>query len=66
MSAPGFQTLVTQIFVEGDKQIEEDAVFTASDNMIGKFTREGDHNRLQFDFPLERGESKMPKAPIPS
>jgi catechol 1,2-dioxygenase len=66
VSAPGFQTLVTQIFVEGDEQIEEDAVFTASENMIGTFTPEGDHKRLEFHFPLERGESTMPRAPIPS
>jgi catechol 1,2-dioxygenase len=66
VSAPGFETLVTQIFVNGDEQIEEDAVFTASKNMIGDFTKEGDHFQLRYDFPLKRGESKMPKAPIPS
>jgi catechol 1,2-dioxygenase len=66
VSAPGFETLVTQIFVSGDEQIEEDAVFTASENMIGNFTRDGDHYRLDYDFPLKRGESKMPRAPIPS
>jgi catechol 1,2-dioxygenase len=65
VSAPGYETLVTQIFVNGDKQIEEDAVFTASNNMIGDFTREGGHFQLRYDFPLKRGESKMPKAPIP-
>ena len=66
VSRPGFQTLVTQILVSGDEQIEEDAVFTASKNMIGDFTKEGDHFQLRYDFPLKRGESKMPKAPIPS
>jgi catechol 1,2-dioxygenase len=66
VSAPGFETLVTQIFVNGDEQIEEDAVFTASKSMIGNFTRAGDHYLLNYDFPLNRGESKMPKAPIPS
>jgi protocatechuate 3,4-dioxygenase beta subunit len=47
VSAPGFETLVTQVFVQGDEQIEEDAVFTASKNMIGDFTREGDHYRVK-------------------
>jgi catechol 1,2-dioxygenase len=66
VSAPGFETLVTQVFVDGDQQIEEDAVFTASTNMIGNFRREGDQYRLRYDFPLKRGKSTMPKAPIPS
>jgi catechol 1,2-dioxygenase len=66
VSAPGFETLVTQIFVEGDEQIEADAVFTASKNMIGNFSRDGDRYRLHYDFPLKRGKSAMPKAPIPS
>lgn len=66
VSAPGYETLVTQIFVKGDKQIEEDAVFTASENMVGDFKKDGDHFRLIYDFPLQRGISTMPKAPIPS
>ena len=66
VSAPGYETLVTQIFVKGDKQIEEDAVFTASEKMVGDFKKDGDHFRLSYDFPLRRGVSTMPKAPIPS
>jgi len=66
VAAPGYQTLVTQVFVKGDKQIEEDAVFTASSNMVGDFKKEGDHFRLVYDFPLQRGVSTMPKAPIPA
>jgi catechol 1,2-dioxygenase len=66
VSAPGYETLVTQIFVKGDPIIEDDAVFTASQNMVGDFRQEGDHFRLSYDFPLKRGLSKMPKAPIPS
>ena len=66
VSAPGYETLVTQIFVKGDEQVEEDVVFTASTNMVGDFNKEGDHFRLAVDFPLKRGVSKMPKAPVPS
>jgi catechol 1,2-dioxygenase len=64
VSAPGYETLVTQIFVKGDKMIEDDVVFTASENMVGDFQKEGDHFRLNYDFPLKPGISKMPKAPI--
>jgi catechol 1,2-dioxygenase len=66
VSAPGYETLVTQIFVRGDKQIEEDAVFTANEKMVGEFKKEDDHFLLSYDFPLRRGISTMPKAPIQS
>ncbi|SDY83331.1 dioxygenase [Nitrosomonas sp. Nm33] len=65
VSAPGYETLVTQIFVKGDPIIEDDAVFTASANMVGNFREEGDHFWLSYDFPLKRGVSTMPRAPIP-
>jgi catechol 1,2-dioxygenase len=66
VSAPGYETLVTQIFVRGDTQIEEDVVFTANEKMVGDFKQQNDHFSLNYDFPLRRGVSTMPKAPIPS
>jgi catechol 1,2-dioxygenase len=65
-SFPDRETLVTQIFKKGDDQLAEDAVFTASENMLGDFTPDGDHFRLQYDFPLKRGIWMQPKAPIPA
>jgi catechol 1,2-dioxygenase len=65
-SFPDHETLITQIFKKGDDQLAEDAVFTASENMLGDFTPDGDHFRLQYDFPLKRGISMQPKAPIPA
>ncbi len=66
VSAPGHETLVTQVFVKGDPMIAEDVVFTASDNMIGDFKKDGDLFLLNIDFPLKHGESKIPKAPVPA
>jgi catechol 1,2-dioxygenase len=66
VSAPGYETLITQVFVKGDPQIEDDVVFTGSDNMVGDFRKDGDHFRLVYDFPLRHGVSTMPKAPIPA
>ncbi|HXE96680.1 MAG TPA: dioxygenase [Dongiaceae bacterium] len=66
VSAPGYETLVTQVFVKGDPIIEDDAVFTASRNMVGDFRKEGDNFLLAYDFPLKPGVSIMPKAPVPS
>jgi catechol 1,2-dioxygenase len=65
VSAPGYETLVTQVFEEGDAMVESDVSFTASGNMVGKFLRDGDHYRLAYDFQLRPGVSTMPKAPIP-
>ncbi len=65
-SFPDHETLVTQIFKKGDDQTADDCVFTASENMLGDFTPDGDHFRLQYDFPLKRGISMQPKAPIPA
>jgi len=65
-SFPDHETLVTQIFKKGDDQTADDCVFTASENMLGDFTPDGDQFRLQYDFPLKRGISMQPKAPIPA
>ena len=66
--APGYETLITQVFVAGDKQIEDDVVFTASDKMIGKFEESnGTYKyKLVYDLPLKKGKSTVPKAPIPA
>ena len=64
VSKPGYETLVTQVFVDGDKTVSTDVVFTASGNMVGKFQHDGDHYRLNYDFQLRPGVSMMPKAPI--
>lgn len=64
VSAPGFETLITQVFVGGDKLIDTDVVFTASPNMVGRFVKEGDHYQLSYDFQLKAGVSTYPVAPI--
>lgn len=66
VTAPGYETLITQVFVKGDPDVEKDVVFTGSDNMVGDFKKDGDHFRLVYDFPLGRGVSRIPKAPIPA
>jgi hypothetical protein len=66
LSAPRYEELVTQIFVKGDPEVEQDFVFTGSDKMVGDFKKEGILFRLVYDFPLQRGVSTMTKAPIPA
>jgi catechol 1,2-dioxygenase len=66
VTAPGYETLITQVFVKGDPEVEQDVVFTGSDKMVGDFKKDGDHFRLVYDFPLRRGVSTMPRGPIPA
>lgn len=64
VSAPGFSTLITQVFVSGDEKIQTDVVFTADENMIGQFTKQDGIYHLTYNFELVPGESTHPKAPM--
>ncbi len=64
VSAPGYETLVTQVFVDGDDLVKTDAVFTASENMIGHFRKDKSNYVLSYDFQLAKGKSIIPRAPI--
>lgn len=65
VSAPNYETLITQVFRKGDDIIDEDPVFTADQTMIGEFRKDNGQYRLHYDFQLKPGISTMPKAPIP-
>jgi catechol 1,2-dioxygenase len=65
VSAPNFETLITQVFRNGDPILDEDPVFSADRNLIGEFRQDNGEYSLQYDFQLKRGVSTMPKAPIP-
>jgi catechol 1,2-dioxygenase len=64
VSAPGYETLVTHVFVEGDQRIADDVVFIACDRMLGRFVEKGDRRSLRYDFPLKQGVSRIPKTPL--
>jgi protocatechuate 3,4-dioxygenase beta subunit len=65
VSAPNYETLITQVFRNGDPILDEDPVFSADRNLIGEFRQGNGEYKLQYDFQLNRGVSTMPKAPIP-
>jgi catechol 1,2-dioxygenase len=65
VSAPKYETLITQVFRKGDDIIDEDPVFAADDNLIGEFRKDNGQYYLHYDFQLRPGVSTMPKAPIP-
>jgi catechol 1,2-dioxygenase len=65
VSAPNYETLITQVFRKGDDIIDVDPVFSADRNLTGEFRKDNGQCRLQHDFQLKPGVSTMPKAPIP-
>jgi hydroxyquinol 1,2-dioxygenase len=66
ISAPGFETLVTHVFVSGDQYLDSDAVFGVKNSLIREFTHEPPGTapdgrrmekpwrRLRYDFGLKQ------------
>jgi catechol 1,2-dioxygenase len=42
VSAPGYQPVITHVFVEGDPYLDGDAVFAVKDSLIGKYRKVDD------------------------
>jgi hydroxyquinol 1,2-dioxygenase len=53
VSAPGFKTVVTQIYTEGDDYLESDAVFGVKNSLVVDYQQAGDEWKVDFDFVLE-------------
>jgi hydroxyquinol 1,2-dioxygenase len=53
IKAPGYETLVTHVFRNGDKYLDSDAVFGVRQSLVGDWRRQPDgSSRLDFDFVL--------------
>jgi hydroxyquinol 1,2-dioxygenase len=64
VSAPGFQQVITHVFVDGDPYLDGDAVFAVKTSLIGRYTKVDDASlakkrglanpfqTLEFDFRL--------------
>lgn len=75
VAAPGYRTLVTQVFVDEAQALESDVTFGVHRQLVGHLERV-DHGQspwgnlpapyytLDFDFTLEPGEQAFPKPPI--
>jgi protocatechuate 3,4-dioxygenase beta subunit len=69
-----FKTLVTQVFVDDDKYLESDVVFGVTRHLVGQFRQgegpapdassAGPWFRLDYNFVMEPGLSKLPTPPI--
>jgi len=73
---PGYQTMITQVFVDDDPYLESDVVFGVTRDLIGQYVRhdagvtlpatdvQAPWYTLDFSFNMERGEAKRPIPPI--
>jgi hydroxyquinol 1,2-dioxygenase len=79
VSAPGFQQVITHVFVEGDPYLESDAVFAVKDSLVGSWKKVSDEAeakklgmpnpflKMEFDFHLApAGSAKTRQTIAPS
>lgn len=70
----GFKTLVTQVFVDDDEDLERDVVFGVTRALVGDYVKHegpapapdvtGPWYSLDYTFVMEPGEAKLPRPPI--
>jgi len=79
VSAPGYQQVITHVFVQGDPYLDGDAVFAVKDSLVAKYKKVADAAeakklgmptpflKLNWDFHLSSaGKAKARKAIAPS
>lgn len=54
ISAPGYRTLVTHLFFDGDEYLESDAVFGVKPSLVVRPELQGGINTVEYDFGLAR------------
>jgi hydroxyquinol 1,2-dioxygenase len=73
VSAPGYETLTTHVFKEGDEYLDSDAVFGVKDSLVAEFVRhelgtapdgtemDVPYYTVKYDFVLTRSEEQRQK-----
>jgi hydroxyquinol 1,2-dioxygenase len=76
VAAPGYQPVITHVFVEGDPYLDSDAVFAVKDSLIGKYRKVESRDeaaklgmpspflRLDWDFHLAPSSDKKERRTI--
>jgi catechol 1,2-dioxygenase len=65
ISAPGYRTLITHLFFEGDEFLESDAVFGVKASLVVRPELKGRINTVEYNFGLAR-ELNLGSARPPS
>jgi protocatechuate 3,4-dioxygenase beta subunit len=74
VNAPGYEPLITHVFIEGDRYIDSDVVFGVKDELIAKIEKRtdptmpdgkpagGTWHLMTYDFRMKPGGGAAPKA----
>jgi len=78
VDAPGYQPLITHVFIEGDKYLDSDVVFGVKDDLISSIERRTDKvmpdgqattgpwHLMTYDFRMKPGAGMAPKPMMAS
>jgi hydroxyquinol 1,2-dioxygenase len=72
---PGFKTLISQVYVNDDERLDSDVQFGVTKALIGNYVRHDNGQApapgveppwysLDYTFPMEPGETRLPRPPI--
>src|ERR1043165_6788276 len=73
VDAPGYEPLITHVFMEGDKYLDSDVVFGVKDELIAKIEKRTDPvmpdgtatnetwHLMTYEFHMKPGEGSAPK-----
>jgi protocatechuate 3,4-dioxygenase beta subunit len=73
VNAPGYEPLITHVFIEGDKYIDSDVVFGVKDELIAKVEKRTDAlmpdgkpaevpwHLMTYEFRMKPGQGAAPK-----
>ncbi len=63
IKAPGYETLITHVFRDGDRYLDSDAVFGVRQSLIADWKRQADGTYLvEYDFVLNRRTRRGSRA----
>ena len=74
VAAPGYEPLVTHVFIDGDKYLDSDVVFGVKDELIAKIEKRTDPlmpdgkpapapwHLMTYEFRMKPGKGTRPKA----
>ena len=62
---PGYKTIASQVYDPEDPHLETDSQFGVTQALIGDYRKRADGSySLEFNFVIQPGEARLPKAPI--
>ena len=76
VNAPGFEPIVTHVFIEGDEYLDSDAVFGVKEELVCTPERSNDRImpdgeatstpwfRMRYDFHVKKGEGHIPRPSL--